>query len=57
MSQGNKPDVKQGSAAAALTYAGSGTGDISELLMHAALRFVNAEEELLGKLLNAAEKH
>jgi hypothetical protein len=55
--QGHKSDAGDIAAVTALTSAGTGVADVSELLMHATLRFVNAEEELLGKLLDAAEKH
>jgi hypothetical protein len=57
ISQGHKADVGDLDAVAVLSSAGTGIGDVSELLMHATLRFVGAEEDVLDKMLAATEKH
>ena len=55
VARGNKPDVGALSAVLLLNTAGTGCYDISELLMHATMRFVNVEEQTLAKLLDSTK--
>lgn len=52
LAKGEKPGAAALGAVVALRSAGTGVNDISELLMHATLRFVAAEEKVLNKLLD-----
>jgi hypothetical protein len=52
LAKGKQPGVAAVSSVVALSSAGTAVNDISELLMHATLRFIGAEEQLLGQLLD-----
>ena len=49
--QGKQPSVAGLASVVAVSNAGTGVNDISELIMHATLRFVGAEEQALDKFL------
>jgi len=53
---GKPADAGALSAVVALTDTGNGVRDISELLFHATMRYVHAEESLLADLIAAANK-
>jgi len=53
VANGGKPNVGPLTAVILLGNASTACNDISELIMHATLRFVDAEEQLLGKLLDS----
>lgn len=53
VAKGNRPDIGVLSSVILLNTAGTGCYDISELLMHATMRFVNVEEQALAKLLDS----
>jgi len=50
--QGKPPDMDAMSSVIALTTAGTACNDISELIFHATMRFVDVEEKLLELRLN-----
>jgi hypothetical protein len=61
LSKGKSPNVAALGSIVALSNSGAAVNDISELIMHATLRFVGAEEAVLEKVLakmdsNAPEK-
>jgi hypothetical protein len=49
--KGGKPNAKAFEAVVGLTAAGTGCNDIAELIMHATMRYIRAEEDTLDKLL------
>lgn len=51
VAKGRSPDSGAQTSVLSLSNAGDGCTDIAELLMHATARFIQAEEEILGKLL------
>jgi hypothetical protein len=51
VAKGQSPDSGAQTSVLSLSNAGDGCTDIAELLMHATARFIQAEEEILGKLL------
>ncbi len=50
--KGNAPDMHTQGAVIALITAGTACNDISELIFHATMRFVDAEEQILGQFLS-----
>ncbi len=52
VAHGKPADASAQGALIALTTAGTACNDIAELLMHATLRFVNVEEQLLDMLMS-----
>jgi hypothetical protein len=56
LAKGKQPDVASLSSVIALSSAETAVNDISELLMHATLRFVEAEEQVLDKPLDEKNK-
>ena len=52
VAKGSPPDIGALSAVILLGSASTSCTDISELIMHATLRYVGAEENILGKLLD-----
>ncbi len=50
--KGKQPGAASLSSVVVLSNAGTAVNDISELLMHATLRFIGAEEQVLDTLLN-----
>ena len=50
--KGKQPGAAALSSVVALNNAGAAVNDISELLMHATLRFIDAEEQVLTKVLS-----
>jgi hypothetical protein len=51
LAEGKKPVAALSGSVVALSSTGTAVNDISELLMHATLRFIDAEEQVLDKLL------
>jgi hypothetical protein len=51
VTKGKQPDVGRLSSVILLNTAGTACADIGELIMHATLRYVDAEERVLGTLL------
>jgi hypothetical protein len=49
---GGRPDANLPGQVVSLTSAGSASNDISELIMHATLRYLSIEEAVLGQLLD-----
>ena len=52
LAEGKKPVAALSGSVVALSSAGTAVNDISELLMHATLRLVETEEQVLNKLLD-----
>jgi hypothetical protein len=52
VTKGKQPDVGTLSSVLLLSTASTACNDISELILHATLRYVHLEEEVLGKLLD-----
>ncbi|HMB83997.1 MAG TPA: hypothetical protein VKI40_08120 [Terriglobales bacterium] len=53
VAKGGQPDVGALTAVILLGNASTNCSDISELIMHATLRYVDGEEKVLGKLLES----
>jgi len=51
--RGDHPDNNLPSNVLALSNAGNACNDIAELIVHATLRYLSAEEDVLGKLLDS----
>ena len=52
VANGRLPDAATGSAVFALSAAGTACNDIAELIFHATMRLIAAEETALNKLLD-----
>ena len=52
VAKGRLPDAAAGSAVFALSTAGMACNDIAELIFHATMRLIAAEETALNKLLD-----